>query len=145
LCALELYCAFFKLLLCVFWTFIVCFFNYIVCFLNFIVWNWFFLCVKTLISRAVWEVFFFKKKTNLQSDRVNLFRLIDFARALIDRHQLPVGLVLYEPVHVVIGRVVPHLAVAQLHRVRVLRLLEVGVRVAARVPPAPNVPKRPEF
>ena len=75
----------------------------------------------------------------LECDRVDLVVLVDDASGLVKLDQLAVGLVLYEPVHIVVGGVVPHPVGAQLHRVRVLGGVKVRIGVTAHIAPAPNV------
>ncbi len=42
--------------------------------------------------------------------------------------------------HIIICRIVPHLITAQLHRVRMLCLFEMIMRMPSRIPPAPDIP-----
>ena len=59
--------------------------------------------------------------------------------SLIELNQFAVCFVLYEPMHIIVGRIVPHSIAAQLHRVRVLSELEMAVGMSVHVTSATNV------
>ena len=59
--------------------------------------------------------------------------------SLIELNQFAVRFVLNEPMHIVVGRIVPHSIAAQLHRVRVLSELEMAVGMSVHVTSTTNV------